>query len=80
MRDCRTARAQDGDHGKTSGLHNSRPVSLSTNRQAQNQDVPKRLPRVQTQQQASNGAVPPALTSTLEHIVSQLDILTKVSL
>lgn len=50
-------------------------TSSSTSRQPQAQTKPS----VHVQAQSSDGGIPPALASTLEHIIGQLDILTQVS-
>lgn len=51
-------------------------TSSSTTQQMLTQDLPQPLPQVQAQ--SADRSPPPHLTSTLEHIVGQLDILTQV--
>lgn len=51
-------------------------ISPSTTQQTLTEDLAQALPRGQAQ--TPERSIPPHLTSTLEHIVSQLDILTKV--
>lgn len=51
-------------------------TSSSTTQQILTQDLPQPFPQVQSQ--SADRSTPPHLTSTLEHIVGQLDILTQV--
>lgn len=51
-------------------------TSPSTTQQTLSQKLPQPFPQVQAQ--SSDRSTPPHLTSTMEHIVGQLDILTQV--
>lgn len=51
-------------------------TSLSTTQQTLTRDLAQPFPQVQAQ--SADRSTPPYLTSTLEHIVGQLDVLTQV--
>lgn len=62
-----------------SHTYKSSSTSSSSAQQMENQGLPQHTqPQPQAQSQAPDGGVPPALASTLEHIIGQLDILTQV--
>lgn len=62
--------------GSNSGMTHFPSTSPSTTQQTLAEDLPQPFPGVQAQ--AQDRSIPPHLASTLEHIVSQLDILTQV--
>ncbi|KAF7668409.1 hypothetical protein LDENG_00011110 [Lucifuga dentata] len=73
------AHNHNGSHSKASHSHtykNPTTSSFST-QQMKSQRLPQHTSQPQTQPQASDGGVAPALASTLEHIIAQLDILTQ---
>ncbi|KAG7244788.1 hypothetical protein INR49_029807 [Caranx melampygus] len=67
--------SSSGSHSRAAHSHTYRnpSTSSSTTRQPQTQG----LPQHSSQSQTSDGGVAPGLTSTLEHIIGQLDILTQ---
>lgn len=62
-----------GSNSRTTHFPSTSP---STTQHTLSEDLPQPLPRGQAH--SPEGSIPPHLTSTLEHIVSQLDILTQV--
>lgn len=62
-----------GSNSRTTHFPSTSP---STNQQSLTEDLPQSLPPGQAQ--SPERSIPPHLTRTLEHIVSQLDILTQV--
>lgn len=71
--------SRSGSHSTATqyGSYGNPSTSSFSTQPVQTQDLPQPLPQVHAQ--SSDGSVPPGLASTLEHIISQLDILTKVS-
>ncbi|KAM7402345.1 hypothetical protein PAMP_017592 [Pampus punctatissimus] len=68
--------SRSGSHSRATHPHTNRNQSCSSSytSQTQTQDSPQ----VQAQSHASDGGAAPGLASTLEHIISQLDILTQL--
>lgn len=71
--------SRSSSHSKATHSHTYRNPSTSSSTTRQPQAHDQTQPSTHVQAQSSDGGIPPALASTLEHIIGQLDILTQVS-